>query len=144
MESGKGLLTSNVTLREWMPGKKKIDELLNKPTLKESADGAIRVTYQNNVNAEKSPIKCGRSFEEAFIIDNYAYVFNNKGTLLSIKNHLKDYQDSGEIKTKSFEIQDFIDRNKKKTEFAFDLLNINKAAWLVPTYIKEGLMWLSS
>ena len=144
VESGKGLLTSNVTLRDWIPGKEKIDELLNKSTSKESDDGAIRVTYQNNVNAEEVPIKCGRSFEEAFIIDNYAYVFNNKGKLLSIKNHLKYYQDSGEIKTKSFKIQDFIDRNKKKTEFAFDLLNINKAAWLVPTYIKEGLMWLSS
>ena len=143
VESGKGLLTSNVTLRDWIPGKEKIDELLNKSTSKESDDGAIRVTYQNNVNAEEVPIKCGRSFEEAFIIDNYAYVFNNKGKLLSIKNHLKYYQDSGEIKTKSFEIQDFIDRNKKKTEFAFDLLNISKADWLVPTYIKEGLIWLA-
>jgi predicted ATP-dependent endonuclease of OLD family len=143
VESGKDLLTSNVTLKDWIPGKEKIDELLNKSTPKESADGTIRVTYQNNVNAENAPIKCGRSFEEAFIIDNHAYVFNNKRKLLSIKNHLKDYQDSGEIKTKSFEIQEFIDRNRKKTEFAFDLLNISKADWLVPTYIKEGLIWLA-
>lgn len=143
VESGKDLLTSNVTLKNWMPGKEKIDELLEKSTLKESADGTIRVTYQNNLNTEKASIKCGRSFEEAFIIDNPAYVFNNKEELLSIKNYLKDYQDSDEIKSKSFKIQEFIDRNRKKTEFAFDLLNINKDDWLVPTYVKEGLIWLA-
>ncbi len=143
VESGKNLLTSNVTLKDWMPGKEKIDELLNETVSKESDDGMIKVTYQNNINTEKTPIKCGRSFEEAFIIDNHAYVFNNRGKLLSIKYQLKDYKDSGEIKSKSFEIQDFIDRNRKKTEFAFDLLNINKDAWLVPTYIKEGLIWLA-
>lgn len=143
VESSKGLLTSNVTLKDWIPGKEKIDELLDKATSKKSTDGKIRVAYQNNVNTETEPIKCGRSFEEAFIIDNHAYVFNNKGKLLSIKNHLKDYQGSGEIKTKSFEIQEFIDRNRKKTEFAFDLLNINKDGWFVPTYIKDGLKWLA-
>lgn len=143
VESGKGLLTSNVTLKDWIPCEEKIDELLKETVSKESTDGMIRVTYQNNVNTRTEPIKCGRSFEEAFIIDNHAYVFNNKIKLLSIKYQLKDYQGSGEIKTKSFEIQEFIDRNRKKTEFAFDLLNISKDDWLVPTYIKEGLIWLS-
>ena len=143
VEGGKNLLTSNVTLKDWIPGIKKIEELLNKSATKESVDGAIRVAYQNNVNSETAPIKCGRSFEEAFIIDNHTYVFNNKGKLLSIKYRLKDYQDIDEIKAKSFEIQEFIDRNKKKTEFAFDLLNISKDDWRVPTYIKEGLIWLA-
>ncbi|MDP3245070.1 MAG: AAA family ATPase, partial [bacterium] len=143
VESGKGLLTSNVTLKDWIPGKEKIDELLKETVSKESTDGMIRVTYQNNVNTGTGPIKCGRSFEEAFIIDNHAYVFNNKIKLLSIKYQLKDYQGSGEIKAKSFEIQEFIDRNRKKTEFAFDLLNISKDDWLVPMYIKEGLIWLA-
>ena len=143
VEGGKDLLTSNVTLKDWIPGIKKIEELLNKSATKESVDGAIRVAYQNNVNSETEPIKCGRSFEEAFIIDNHTYVFNNKGKLLSIKYRLKDYQNLDEIKTKSFEIQEFIDRNKKKTEFAFDLLNISKDDWRVPTYIKEGLIWLA-
>ena len=143
VESGKDLLTSNVTLKDWIPGIKKIEELLNKSATKKSVDGAIRVVYQNNVNAETAPIKCGRSFEEAFIIDNHTYIFNNKGKLLSIKNHLKVYEDIDEIKKKSFEIQEFIDRNKKKTEFAFDLLNISKDDWCVPTYIKEGLIWLA-
>lgn len=143
VEGGKNLLTSNVTLKDWIPGIEKIEELLNKSTLKESADGSILVAYQNNENAENAPIKCGRSFEEAFIIDNHTYVFNNKGELLSIKNHLKAYQDIDEIKTKSFEIQEFIDRNRKKTEFAFDLLNVSKDDWHVPMYIKEGLIWLA-
>jgi len=143
VKSNMGLITSNVTLKDWMPGKEKIEDLLNKSTSKKSANGKIRIAYQNNINAEKESIKCGRSFEEAFVIDNCAYIFKNKDKLLSIKHHLKDYQNVNEIKKHSFEIQEFIDRNRKKTEFAFDLLNINNNDWVVPAYIKEGLLWLA-
>ncbi len=143
VEKGKGLLTSNTTLKDWIPGKEKIDELLDETVSKESDDGMIRVTYQKNANTGTEPIKCGRSFEEAFIIDNYSYVFNNRKKLLSIKNHLKDYQDSDGVRKESFEIQEFVDRNRKKTEFAFDLLDVSKDEWLVPSYIKEGLTWLA-
>ena len=44
VESGKGLLTSNVTLKDWIPRKEKIDELLNKTLSKKSADGLIMIT----------------------------------------------------------------------------------------------------
>jgi predicted ATP-dependent endonuclease of OLD family len=142
VEKGKGLLTSNVALKSWIPGKEKIDDLLCEKVTQKSDDGQICVAYQKNVALDSTTI-CGRSFEEAFIIDNPDYIFNNKEKLFSIKNHLNKYQNSSEIKTKSFDIQDFIDRNKKKTEFAFDLLSINKDGWCVPVYIKEGLIWLA-
>lgn len=143
VETGKGLLTCNVALKGWIPGKEKIDELLSNAVSKKSDNGKICVVYQNNVTLDSTTIICGRSFEEAFVIDNAEYVFTNKEKLLSIKNHLESYQNSNEIKTKSFGIQDFIDRNKRKTEFAFDLLSVNKDGWCVPTYIKEGLIWLA-
>lgn len=142
VKSGDDLLTSNVTLKTWIPAKDKVDDLLNKDVIKESLDGLIRVAYQKNVSSGSNPLKCGRSFEEAFIIDNYKYIFAEKDKLLSIKNHLSSYSDEQGVLDGSFEIQEFIDRNNKKTEFAFDLLNIAQDNWQVPAYIKEGLLWL--
>jgi len=136
------LLTSNATLRKWIPAKIKIAQLLTLNDSDKTAD-RIRVAYQTNVNPDDQPIKCGRSFEEAFVIDNPQYIFDNKGKLKSIKSTIRNSQNSDDIKDTSYTIQSFIDRNKKKTEFAFDLLNINKDDWKVPTYIKEGLAWLS-
>lgn len=136
------LLTSNTTLRKWIPAKVKIAELLTLNDTDKIA-GRIRVSYQKNVNTESEPAKCGRSFEEAFIIDNAQYIFDNKRKLNSIKSKIRKCQSSDEVKNTSYAIQEFIDRNKKKTEFAFDLLNVNAGGWVVPTYIKEGLAWLS-
>ncbi len=143
VERGKDLLTSNIALKDWIPGKEKIDDLLCITVSKKNGNGKICVAYQNNVSTDATSLICGRSFEEAFIIDNAEYIFNNKEKLLSIKYHLIGYRDSAEIKAKSYEIQDFIDRNKRKTEFAFDLLSVSKEGWSVPVYIKEGLIWLS-
>ncbi len=141
VKKNENLITSNITLKNWIPKKENIDELLEPTINKENENSTIRVAYQNNVNPLGHSIKCGRSFEEAFIIDNYQYIFSNRENLLSIKNTLTSYQNADAIKNESFAIQDFIDRNKKKTEFAFDLLLID--GWTVPTYIKEGLIWLA-
>lgn len=143
VKCGEELVTSNVTLKSWIPAKDKIDDLLHPDVIQESSDGLIRVAYQKNVNPESEPLKCGRSFEEAFIIENTSYIFSNREDILSIQNHLKVYKDSDSILSQSYEIQNFIDRNKKKTEFAFDLLNIEKDSWKVPSYIEEGLIWLA-
>lgn len=143
VKKGEGLITSNITLKDWIPGKKNIDELLSETIEKESNDRLVRVAYQKNITTNGDQLKCGRSFEEAFIIENCEYVFKNKAGLLSIANCLKEYESFDEIKTNSFVIQEYIDRNRKKTEFAFDLLNTNKDSWSVPLYIKEGLKWLT-
>jgi len=144
VKKGEGLITSNITLKDWIPGKKNIDELLSETIEKESNDRLVRVAYQKNITTNGDQVKCGRSFEEEFIIENPKYIFDNKEKLLSTANHLKGYKSSDEIKIKSFEIQEYIDNNRKKTVFAFDLLNISKDDWIVPTYIKEGLKWLAT
>ncbi len=72
-----------------------------------------------------------------------AIFFTHKDKLLSIKHHLKDYKDGAEICAQSFAVQDYIDKNRKKTEFAFDLLAVSQESWIVPGYIKEGLTWLA-
>ncbi|MCT7909435.1 ATP-dependent endonuclease [Arcobacter lacus] len=137
--SNSELYTSNICLKSWLPKKIKISDLLN-ATDEDKTSNKIRVTYQVKIDTKE--LKCGRSFEEAFIIENPKYMFDNKQVLLSIKSELENYNTKEEIITNSYNIQDYIDRNKKKTDFAFDLLN-NQENWNVPTYIKEGLMWLS-
>lgn len=132
------LYTSNVCLQDWLPNKIKISDLLS-ATDEDKTSNKIRVTYQR---IDTIKLKCGRSFEEAFIIENPKYIFDNKETLLSIKNELKNYDTEDEIINNSYDIHDYIDKNKKKTDFAFDLLN-NQEDWNIPIYIKEGLIWLS-
>lgn len=136
--------TTNDTLISWKPQEKFIENLLKK-SLEEKLDGNILITYQIN-QGKKGEIKCGRSFEEAFIITNPDYLIENKNKLESISNKILSFVDEDDKKFKnkilenSFEIYDFIDRNSKKSNFAFDLL-MNEG-WKTPTYIEEGLEWL--
>ncbi len=138
------LITSNSCLKNWIPEEENILNLLAKNE-DDKIKNNIRVAYQTNVLT--NGIKCGRSFEEAFIIDNNEYIFNNKDSLLSIKNHLNKtsngYLNKDTILDKSYDIHSFIDRNSKKTEFAFDLVAVEQEDWITPEYIKEGLIWLA-
>lgn len=129
------LNTSNECLKNWLPRKEKIQDLLNANN-DEKIDDKIRVAYQTKL--EEEDLKCGRSFEEAFILDNLKYVLDKKEQLLSIKNKLSPYSTIEEIKQNSYDIAKSI----KKTDFAFDLLS-NQDDFDVPRYIREGLIWLS-
>jgi len=129
------LETSNACLKQWLPKKEKIHELLNTSD-DEKIDGKIRVAYQTKL--DETTVKCGRSFEEAFILDNLQYVLDNKEQLLSIKNKISVYTTVEQIKQNSYDIAKSI----KKTDFAFDLLS-NQDNFNVPRYIEEGLVWLS-
>lgn len=129
------LETSNVCLKQWLPQKEKIQDLLSASD-NEKIDDRIRVAYQTKLDEED--LKCGRSFEEAFILDNLQYVLDEKEQLLSIKNKLSTYSTIEEIKQNSYDIAKSI----KKTDFAFDLLS-NQDNFDVPNYIKEGLVWFS-
>lgn len=134
------LLTSNPVLKSWLPNEENIKKLLFNSSDKKEVNN-IRVAYQTNFH--ETEVKCGRTFEEAYVIDNSEYIFNNKINLKSIKYVLKGYSTIEEVFNNSYEIYDFIDRNNKKTDFAFDLLTYNQDKWKTPTYIEEGLGWLA-
>lgn len=127
--------TSNVCLKNWLPAKTVIVDLLS-ATEDEKISVKVRVAYQTKIAGPDT--KCGRSFEEAFILDNLQCSLDNKDNYLSISNKLSSYTDTESIKNNSFDIV----KNVKKTDFAFDLLT-NQEDWVVPSYIKEGLIWLS-
>jgi len=135
------IVTSNSTLKNWLPGCDKIIELLSIEENKKISN-KIRVTYQLK---KESEFKCGRSFEESFIITNSDYIIKHKDDFESITNHLKKkkYITATDIEANSYDIQDYIDANNKKTDFAFDLLSNGLDEWKIPPYIKEGLIWLA-
>lgn len=136
------LTTSNNTLKLWFPEKKNIQDLLNTND-EDKIQGNIRVAYQVNVSCSPNlKVRCGRSFEQAFTIENATYLYQNKNKLSIIKNKLLNFSEN-DFFNKSDEVQDYIDKNKKKTDFAFDLLTISQEDWQVPSYIKEGLLWLA-
>lgn len=134
VETGKAYRTSNTALSSWIPKLINIDDLVSAEDTKKII-GQIRVAYQTPCNG-----KCGRSFEEAFILENSEYLQRYRTSLKSINGGFKEGDD---IIAQSYQIQEFINRNRKKTDFAFDLLSVNQNDWHVPSYIKVGLSWLS-
>jgi putative ATP-dependent endonuclease of OLD family len=140
-----GTGTSNATLKKWLPKKIKPNELiLCTETEKLNDNGKIRVAYQIPENINE---KCGRSFEEAFIIKNAEEFSINSKKLstwkiftdkIKVSNKNSNVPKSKEdIIIQSYTIAEQI---PKKTEFAFDILLLEN--WTVPKYIKEGLSWL--
>ncbi|MDD3940346.1 MAG: AAA family ATPase [Candidatus Pacebacteria bacterium] len=127
------ILTSNKTLITWIPKKEKISELL-KQTDTSKVDKKIRVAYQ--VPGDRLT-ECGRSFEQAFILENLQSVLDNKSAIMSLSRVLSDYNSAEEIKKDSYNIASKI---SKKIDFAFDIMKIE--GWNTPKYIKDGLAWL--
>lgn len=133
------LKTSNPTLKNWIPKESAIKDLLNK-TLNDKSKDDILVVYQKNYETLPQ-IKCGRSFEEDFIIKNYSYIFKNKNNLKTLSSYraIQNMKEST-IKSNSYKIYQYIAKNNYKSNFAFELL-LNDS-WDIPDYIKEGLEWL--
>lgn len=137
ISNNQNIETSNSCLINWIPKKNKIIDLLNNTTDDEKIDNKVRVAYQTKLSSSTN-LKCGRSFEEAFILDNLQFALDNKDKLLSLSQKLLTYNAIANIEQDSYSIVEDV----KKTDFAFDLLT-NQDGWVVPTYINEGLVWLS-
>lgn len=146
-----GAITANQTLRQWLPGKVLIEELLaaeagDKIQMPTNDGGAhVMVSYQCPVSAtwgkETLELK-SRTLEEAFAYENLAWCqkkehhemglrWGKSATMtlevLAAKIHKR-------VKGESF----------KKTNFALGLLASSDGSWVVPTYIQQGLDWLST
>lgn len=112
--------------------KTKISDLLSIPANNKIID-SLNISYQI---PETPNGKCGRSFEEAFILKNAKKLAE---TTISFSNSkLFTGKTEAEIIANSYNIADKI---PKKTDFAFDIITIKD--WETPLYIKEALIWLS-
>jgi putative ATP-dependent endonuclease of OLD family len=137
VDTGVNILTSNQTLIKWLPKREQISELLA-CSEDNKTDKKARVSFQI---PEVVGGKCGRSFEEAFIIKNANAFSKNKqnisaGDLFKMDDQ-SDNMSAEDILRHAYSISQAI---PKKTDFAFDIIKLE--SWEVPTYIKEGLAWL--
>lgn len=133
-------ITTNATLKQWIPGEHEIAALLKKTELdKVDSCEYIRVAYQI---PEDGFVSTGRSFEEAFILAN-AKIFEDQASMLTsekaFRSDRSNHYTKAEIIDGSYEIAESID---SKSDFAFDILTLHE--WEIPKYIKEGLSWLAS
>ena len=126
-----GKNTSNKTLEEFLQTNAVIDLIAKKATDKICAN--IRIAYQVSEDATS---KCGRSFEEAFILKNASLLSTNTADISTKVLFIGKTQE--EIIAQSYDIANNI---AKKTDFAFDILLLG--SFDTPVYISESLIWLS-
>lgn len=128
--------TSNSVLKNWLPEKVMLDDLLAlNAEDKVNNEGKVRVAYQIPENGTNKD-DCGRSFEDAFILKNAKELSECK-TGEVIKS-IFDGKSEQEIKNDSYGLAEKL--SGKKTDFAFDILLMEN--WNAPKYISEGITWL--
>jgi len=96
-------------------------------------NGKLCIAYQIEENGY-----IARSFEDAFIHINKKFILDNKKNFKGLQN-INDFDDTNNAYNLA---QNCI---KKKTHFAMDILfnsNEKLTNWQIPSYIKEGLLWL--
>ena len=132
-------VTSNITLKRWLPKRKSIKDLLDKNTLETQLErDNVRVCYQI---PEDNGTAVGRSFEEAFILANAEELAKQASKLANaskFRRNGKGYYTAEEIQEQSYGIAEKI---TNKADFAFDILTLD--GWKTPKYIEEGLRWLA-
>lgn len=138
-----GASTSNPMLRDWLPKMLLVSELLAATEEQKTSawPSMVRVAYQTLEDVQYSgetEKRAGRTFEEAFAVRNLAWSQEAQQKELGL-----DVQGTSLPEVASA-IYRRIREDFDKTAFAVGLLTVDESAWLVPTYIKEGLTWLSS
>ena len=144
-------VTSNQTLIQWLPGEKRIDNLLaatteSKTQIREVNNSAtVHVCYQTQVTVtrgDESIQLTGRTLEETFAFENLVWSqdITNKDLKIRVKS-----SDAPNLELTTERLHKRIHgKNFKKTDFALALLTKNPGSWTVPSYIREGLEWLQT
>lgn len=150
-----GAISSNQTLKTWLPGLEQIDQLLTadeKFKMQCSCGKAydectcdhfwrVRVAYQTLQQAKwKTSRKeiAGRTIEESIAFENMEWSQHNDQKAIGLQFIANDIDDlilkiHNKIHSKSF----------KKTDFALNMMLMDQTLWKTPQYIDEGLKWLS-
>ncbi|MBC8793847.1 MAG: ATP-dependent endonuclease [Tagaea sp. CACIAM 22H2] len=142
--------TNNPTLRDWLPKKESIDDLLNANDAEKILDVddlyAVRVAYQTPIQATLGTNSAAQealsnTFEDALAFENLEYFKTLNGTGL-VKKFKKIIEGSSTIA----EVAKGFSENLKsggKAAFALDVLYGKDFESLrTPRYIAEGLTWL--
>jgi predicted ATP-dependent endonuclease of OLD family len=144
---GAGHTTNNLTLKDWLPGKSAIDELLAATAadkVKRDTDFfAVRVAYQIPISRPNDETALPYTFEDALIFENFETFKTIKGSGLigKARTAVNSGKTTAEIGAALFTAL----RSGEKAKFALDLLfNQSPSTLNVPNYIAEGLAWLEA
>lgn len=140
-------VTDNPILTLWIPGRKLVADLLAASGEEKLAKSLphVRVAYQTPASTrwqDKIKITTGRTIEEAFALQNLPWTQEDEQAYLGLRV-VRPRETPPDIS----EMQELVFRrvrNLDKTRFALGLLTADTDAWVTPTYIVEGLHWLSS
>ncbi len=145
-ERKKDQVTSNATLKSWLPKLTKIDDLLDLPDDKKvkPADSlfSIRAAYQTPVAVGNPAVeRLPSTFEDALVFANYELFKTLDGGGLIAKFKAAVTGDQAQAPQALFDSL----RDGKKAELALDLLQLEETeALAVPNYIQTGLAWLEA
>lgn len=140
--------TSNDTLKQWLPKKETVDELLGAAQADKikqmNGYQSIRVAYQTPIGIETGKVTskiCPYTFEDAIVFANIERFKSTeeKGFFNKAKKHLETCESSDDLQQELFNSV----RKMNKGNFAQDLLFSDEIENIAaPPYITEGLSWL--
>ncbi|NJD51962.1 MAG: ATP-dependent endonuclease [Candidatus Methanoperedens sp.] len=145
---GKEYVTGNTTLKKWIPKLDNIDELIEVKDDKKISNSSItRVAYQipkkiKIYDNEEEAISY--TFEDSLVFENIQMFrdLTGNGLIKKFKNAIEQNKNAEGLGAAMFDV--IKGNNVKKAEFALDLLFLEKSEKLnPPTYINEGLSWLT-
>jgi len=148
-ETGKGYLSGNDTLKDWLPKESYLDKLLSLPAFtKEHKSLPIKIAYQipiSVLDGSKSVTVNPYTFEDAVVMENrdlFSKILKAKGLLKKMVDAAKEKK-IPESATAMYTA--ITDKGAKKAEFALELLYLQEPSELkTPKYIEEGLSWLET
>lgn len=157
-ERGKGEISSNYTITQWLLKEKSLDNLLSLPFEKKELlretpyKYPIRVAYQTPViidygGDDKEAI--ASTFEDCLVYTNYKLFkelsIDDTGSL--IKSVCDEINSADSFETFRKKVYETLRNGKsdQKAEFALDLIYaMDPNELTIPTYIDEGLAWLQT
>lgn len=149
---GKGYKTGNPSIKNWLIGKEKIDDLLVMDEKDKMAEN-IKIAFQTPINVKWDKDKenlveiCPYTFEDALIFTNlelFRQELRIMGAVTTILNLMKKSTSANDLQEKIFKKLES-KGGFKKADFAISLLYKDNFTNLeAPVYIKEGLSWMKS
>lgn len=150
-------VTTNSTLKKWIPQLENIDKLLDLPVSKKikidvDKGYKIRVAYQKGIpfSSDRGTIMIyPRTFEDAFIFSNLECIQNTNidsiqddcSQLALVQKTLTENKNKDNLGACIFKM---IDKNSfKKAEFALEMLfYCDPEQMVIPKYMEDGFSWL--
>jgi len=146
-ERGKGYRTGNSTLKDWVPKKEGLDELLGLPSdAKQTPEKLIRVAYQCPITVqfkegEPEAEAIPYTFEDALALTNVE-LFRGYSDPIGLLRKLKAALGKATLADACKDMFDNLEKGSKD-EMALELLSLSEPGEVLPpVYIADGLKWL--